>query len=150
MPGVDPMSTQLESNKELIRRLYATLHGGGDEAGARGILAADYIDHDLPGLGEGGVEELLALVVGVRAAVPDVRPEVVQSVAEGDLVAARVVAEGSHTGAPFPPGIPATGTRLRWQECHVYRIRDGRIAEHWGVNDMLGILTQLGAIPAPS
>ena len=81
---------------------------------------------------------------------PDVRPSVIQAVAEGDLVACRVVAEGTHTGAPFPPGIPASGTRLRWQECHVYRIADGRIAEHWGVNDMLAILVQLGAVPAPS
>lgn len=142
------MNTDLESNKDLVRRLYATLHGGGDTEGARELLSDRYLDHDLPGLGEGGVEELLGLVAAVRAAVPDVRPTVVQAIAEGDLVAARVVAEGTHTGAPFPPGIAAAGTRLRWQECHIYRISNGRIVEHWGVNDMLGILTQLGAVPA--
>ena len=141
------MTANLDSNKDLVRRLYATLHGGGDTASAREIVSADYVDHDLPGIGEGGRDELFALVAGVRAAVPDVQPTVVQAVAEGDLVAARVVAQGTHTGTPFPPGIPAAGARLRWQECHIYRIADGRIVEHWGVNDMLGILTQLGAVP---
>ena len=143
------MTAQLDRNKDLVRRLYATLHGGGDFETARALVAEDYLDHDLPGIGEGGRDALFALVAGVREAVPDVRPSVVQAVAEDDLVACRVVAEGAHTGAPFPPGIPASGPRLRWQECHVYRIADGRIAEHWGVNDMLAILTQLGVIPAP-
>ncbi len=144
------MTANLDQNKDLVRRLYAVLHGGGDTAAARQILSDDYLDHDLPGIGEGGRDELFALVAGVRAAVPDVRPTVVQAVAKDDLVAARVIAEGTHTGTPFPPGIPATGSRLRWQECHIYRIADGRIAEHWGVNDMLAILTQLGAVPAQS
>lgn len=143
------MTANLEQNKELVRRLYATLHGGGNLDAAKKIVSDDYLDHDLPGIGEGGREQLFALVTSVRAAVPDVRPTVVHAVAEGDLVAARVVAEGTHTGAPFPPGIPAAGARLQWQECHIYRIAEGRIAEHWGVNDMLAILTQLGAMPAP-
>ena len=142
------MNDQLEANKDLVRRLYAVLHGAGDTAAASAIVAEDYVDHDLPGMGQGGRDQLFMLVSGVRAAIPDVHPTVVQAVAEGDLVAARVVAEGTHTGAPFPPGIPATGTHLRWGECHIYRVADGRIAEHWGVVDMLAILGQLGAIPA--
>jgi predicted ester cyclase len=136
------------AEQELVRRLYATLHGGGNVDAAREILSDDYLDHDLPGIGEGVASSLRPR--DRRVAVPDIRPSVVQAVAEGDLVAARVVAEGTHSGAPFPPGIPAAGSRLHWQECHIYRIADGRIAEHWGVNDMLTILTQLGAMPAPS
>jgi predicted ester cyclase len=143
------MTDQLEANKDLVRSLYAVLQGAGDTNAASAILAADYLDHDLPGIGEGGREQLFLLVAAVRAAIPDVRPAVVQAVAEGNLVAVRVVAEGTHTGTPFPPGIPATGAHLRWQECHVYRIADGAVAEHWGVNDMLGILQQLGAAPTP-
>ena len=142
------MSDRPEADKDLIRRLYAVLHGSGDTEAAMDLVAADYVDHDLPGIGKGGRDELFMLVAGVRSAVPDVRPSVVQAVAEDDLVAVRVVAEGTHTGTPFPPGIPASGARLRWQECHIYRIADGRIAEHWGVNDMLSILQQLGAVPA--
>jgi steroid delta-isomerase-like uncharacterized protein len=143
------MTEDRQADKELIRRLYAVLHASGDTDAASRIVADDYVDHDLPGIGQGGRDELFALVAGVRSAVPDVRPSVVQAVADGDLVAVRVVAEGTHTGTPFPPGIPATGARLSWQECHIYRIADGRVAEHWGVNDMLAILQQLGAVPTP-
>jgi predicted ester cyclase len=145
-----PMTDQLEASKDLVRRLYAVLHGSGDTEAASTILAPDYLDHDLPGIGEGGRDQLFQLVAGVRSAVPDVRPTVVQAVAEDDLVAVRVVAEGTHSGRPFPPGIPASGARLQWQECHIYRVSGGMIAEHWGVNDMLAILQQLGAAPAPA
>lgn len=138
------------TNKDLVRRLYNELHAEGNTSAAREILADAYVDHDIPGLGEGGREELIGAVVGVRAAIPDVKPQLGPILAEGDLVAVRVVASGSHTGAPFPPGIPASGTRITWKEQHVFRCADGQIVEHWGVFDMLGILQQLGAIPGPA
>jgi predicted ester cyclase len=143
------MAENLEGNKALVRRLYARLQGAGDTAAADEIVTDDYVDHSLPGIGEGGRPELYALVAGVRSALPDVAPVVEQAVAEGDLVACRVVARGTHTGTPFPPGIPASGRSLTWTEQHTYRIANGRIAEHWGVADMLSILQQLGAVPVP-
>lgn len=139
----------LEANKELVHRLYGTLMAKGDVDTGREILADDYVDHDLPGIGEGGREELIQVVQGVRASMPNVVPRLHETVAEGDLVAARVEAKGTHTGAPFPPGIPAEGRAVVWKEIHVFRIGGGRIVEHWGVFDMLGILEQLGAVPAP-
>jgi predicted ester cyclase len=140
--------SDLEGNKQLVRNLYARLMGDGDRSAAAEMVADDYVDHDLPGIGEGGRQELVALVEGVRAAIPDIRPTLPQVIAEGDLVAVRVMASGTHTGAPFPPGIPAAGRSVSWKEVHVFRIANGRIAEHWGVFDMLGILQQLGAAPA--
>jgi predicted ester cyclase len=47
-------------------------------------------------------------------------------------------------------GVQPTGKPVEWTEIHFFRIVDGRIAEHWANFDQLGILTQLGAIPAPS
>jgi predicted ester cyclase len=110
-------------NTELIRRLYGGLMAKGDTAVADEVLA-------------------------VRAAFPDIAPTLGPILAEADLVAVRVEAHGTHTGAPFPPGIPATGKSITWKEVHIFRCAGGRIAEHWGVFDMLGILQQLGAIPA--
>jgi predicted ester cyclase len=137
-----------DGNTELARRLYGGLMAEGDTAVADEVLAEDYLDHDIPGVGEGGRKELVAAVLAVRAAFPDIAPTLGPILAEGDLVAVRVQAHGTHTGAPFPPGIPATGKAITWKEVHVFRCADGRIAEHWGVFDMLGILQQLGAIPA--
>jgi predicted ester cyclase len=137
-----------DDNKELVERLYGGLMASGDTAVADEVLADDYLDHDIPGVGEGGRQELVAAVQAVRASFPDIAPALGPMLAEGDLVAVRVEARGTHTGAPFPPGIPATGTSMTWKEVHVFRCAGGRIAEHWGVFDMLGILQQLGAIPA--
>lgn len=139
-----------EANKDLIRRLYSTLMAHGDTAAADEILAEDYVDHDVPGLpGDRGREELKAAVLGVRAAFPDVMPELHEMVAEGDSVSVRVEAGATHTGEAFI-GIPPTGKAIRWSEMHIFRCGNGKIVEHWGVFDMLSILQQLGAVPAPS
>lgn len=71
------------TNKDLVRRLYSELHPGGNTSEAREILADSYVDHDIPGLGEGGREELIGAVVGVRAAIPDVAPQLGPILAEG-------------------------------------------------------------------
>jgi predicted ester cyclase len=46
-------------------------------------------------------------------------------------------------------GIPATGKHATWNEIHVGRVANGRVAEHWGIADQLGMLVQLGVVPAP-
>lgn len=51
------------TNKDLVRRLYSELHPGGNTSEAREILADSYVDHDIPGLGEGGREELIGAVL---------------------------------------------------------------------------------------
>jgi predicted ester cyclase len=137
-----------DGNTELVRRLYGGLMAEGDTAVADDLLAEDYLDHDIPGVGEGGRKELVGAVLAVRAAFPDIAPTLGPTLAEDDLVAVRVQAHGTHSGAPFPPGIPATGKAITWKEVHIFRCASGRIAEHWGAFDMLGILQQLGAIPA--
>lgn len=92
------MAGKVNANKELVRRLYGTLMADGDEASAREILAEDYVDHDIPGVGEGGREELISAVLAVRASFPDVKPELFEMVGEDDLVAVRVEAGGTHFG----------------------------------------------------
>lgn len=141
------MIGQLEANKQLVRNLYGTLMARGDTKSAEEILAETYLDHDIPGHpGDGSREELKQAVLGVRAAFPDIKPELLEILAEGDLVSVRVEAEGTHTGEPFN-GIPPRGKNMRWQEIHIFRCQSGKIVEHWGVFDLLGILQQLGAIP---
>jgi predicted ester cyclase len=83
----------------------------------------------------------------IFAAFPDVHASVEIVLAEGDLVAERTTARATHKGE-FN-GIPATGREVVWTENHIYRFKDGKIVEHWPEIDMLGLLMQVGAIPAP-
>lgn len=143
------MSDRLEANKNLVIRLYGSLMANGDTRAADEVLAPDYLDHDIPGTsGDGGREQIKQAVLGVRVAFPDIRPRLHELVAEGDLVSVRVTAQGTHTGGPFM-GIEPAGKRMLWKEQHLFRVAGDRIVEHWGIFDMLAILQQLGAFPAP-
>ena len=63
------------------------------------------------------------------------------SLAQGDLAAASFVYEGVHSAVYY--GVAPTGRRLRFTSCDIFRVRDGRIAEHWGMGDIAGVLAQL-------
>lgn len=139
----------LERNRALVHELYDTLMAEGDVAAAERLVADDYVDHDVPGPFPGTRDGLIAAVRGVREAFPDVRPELYETLAEGEWVSIRVEAGGTHTGAPFM-GVEPSGRTMRWKEIHHYRCRDGRIVEHRGVFDLLAILVQLGAVTLPT
>jgi predicted ester cyclase len=68
-------------------------------------------------------------------------------IAEDDRVAIRLRSHARHTGTFM--GLPATGREYEISETHIVRIRDGQIVEHWRDADMLGLMQQLGALPAP-
>lgn len=63
------------------------------------------------------------------------------------MIAYRIAFTGTHSG-PFM-GVPATGRRIAMSETHLDTIRDGKIVSHTGDIDMLGLLQQIGAVPAP-
>jgi len=81
------------------------------------------------------------------AAMPDYNVSIDDLIAEGDRVAARFTMRGTHTGADFL-GLPASGRKINVTGISIFRIADGKIAEHWANEDALGLLQQLGAMPA--
>lgn len=138
-----------ESNTALVKRLYTEVLAKGNMTVADEVLASSYVDHrlpfpDLPGNREG----LKQAVSRVRAAFPDITPTVEDVVAAGDKVAVRATARGTHQ-KEFN-GIPATGKQVTLSEMHIFRVADGKIVEHWGEFDSLGLLVQLGAFPPPA
>jgi steroid delta-isomerase-like uncharacterized protein len=139
------MST--DANKDLVRR-YQEAHNTNNLAALDAIVAADLISHSLmpgvpPGL-EGG-----KLVHGVAvAAFPDFRADIEDLIAEGDKVVARLTFRGTHTGGEFM-GIPPSGRSFTFSATSIFRIAGGKIVEHWGEEDAVGWLQQLGAMPAP-
>ena len=65
-------------------------------------------------------------------------------IAEGDTVVARNVMRGTHTGELM--GIPATDRTVTLNEIHIVRVANGKTVEHWGVEDNVGMMQQLGVV----
>ncbi len=136
------MST--EENKATIRSFY---EAAGDPERAVKFISPDFVDHSLPPGMPQGPEGFRQLVAMFNQAFPDLRVEVEQLVAEGDMVADRVVVRGTHQGELM--GIPATGKQVVLTSTNINRLAGGQIVEHWGDADNLGLLQQLGAVPTP-
>jgi steroid delta-isomerase-like uncharacterized protein len=135
------------ANKELSRR-FTELFSTGDEALAEEILSPDLVFHGTTGDGElHGIDEMKAFVAGYRRAFPDARSTVEDQVAEGDKVVTRWRARGTHRGELGP--VPPTGRAFEIEGVTIERIAGGRIAEVWVARDELGLLRQLGLVPAP-
>jgi steroid delta-isomerase-like uncharacterized protein len=135
------------ANKELSRR-FTELFSTGDEALAEEILSPDVVFHGTTGDGElHGIDEMKAFVAGYRRAFPDARSTVEDQVAEGDKVVTRWRARGTHRGELGP--VPPTGRAFEIEGVTIERIAGGRIAEVWVARDELGLLRQLGLVPAP-
>ncbi len=139
------MST--EQNKAIVRR-YREAHNTNKLDQLDEIVAANLVSHNLlPGLPPGLEGGKMAHMGGV-ASFPDLQTKTEDLIAEGDKVVERWTVSGSYTGAPFF-GAPANGKRFSVTGTSIYRIADGQIVEHWGEMDFLGLLQQIGLVPAP-
>jgi steroid delta-isomerase-like uncharacterized protein len=133
-------------NKALYRRWFDEVVNGGDLALADQLLASDYALH-FPGFPAPVDREMhKTLVTMFRTAFPDWQETVEDVIAENDRVVARVVGRGTHLG-DFQ-GMPPTGRRVEAHGMGIARIADRRIAEAWAAYDALGLMQQLGAVPA--
>lgn len=137
------------ANKALAHRLIDEAFNAGRLDVIDEIVASDYVGHD-PALpeelrGPAGIRELIA---GYRAAFPDIHITIEDQIADGDRVVTRWSAKGTHQGELM--GMPATGKQTTVTGITIDRIADGRIAESWDNWDTLGLMQQLGAIPAPA
>jgi predicted ester cyclase len=103
------------------------------------VIAPDFIEHGSPPVV--GRDGFRAFVSGLVEALPDFEFTVNDWIVEGDRVAARCAASGTHRGELW--GFAATGRRVRWTAIHIWRIADGRLVERWSEVDLQGIVDQL-------
>jgi steroid delta-isomerase-like uncharacterized protein len=136
-----------EQNKALVRRLVEEVQSGHNLGLVNELLAADFVDHSVPpGLppDREGVKMQFAMFF---QAFPDLHVVIHEQVAEGDRVVTRKTFHGTHQGDLI--GIPPTGRPVAFDVIDILRVRDGRITDHWNLVDQLGLMRQIGAIPAP-
>jgi steroid delta-isomerase-like uncharacterized protein len=136
-----------EQNKAVVRRLIGEVWNGGHLDLIDELVAEDHVDHDpASAAGPGGREGVRGFVESYRTAFPDTHIELGELIAEGDLVAAPWTATGTHNGELM--GIPASGKSVTITGIGVDRVVDGKVVESWSNWDSLGLMTQIGAIPA--
>ena len=133
-----------EANKAIYRRFVEEVVNGGNFDVVDELYSPDYIDHAAPPGAPSGMAGVKAVMGMFRTAFPDVHFTIDVMVGEGDIVATFVTGEGTHNG-PFM-GRPASGKHAKWSSTGFFRVRDGKIVEHWGVPDLLAIMTQIGAL----
>jgi steroid delta-isomerase-like uncharacterized protein len=134
------------ANKALVERWFDEVWNMGRADAIDEMFAAEGVAH---GLGEDlhGPSEFKVFHATFRGAFPDVRVQMDDMIAEGDRVAYRFTATGTHRGGDL--GFAATGRPVRFLGMGSVRIANGRIVEGWNVLDQLGMLTQLGVVPTP-
>jgi steroid delta-isomerase-like uncharacterized protein len=133
-------------NKALVQRWFDKVWNEGRTDAIDEMFAAEGVAH---GLGQDlhGPVEFKVFHATFRGAFPDVRVHMDEMIAEGDSVAYRFTATGTHRGGDL--GFAATGRQVRFLGMGSVRIANGRIVEGWNVLDQLGMLTQLGVVAAP-
>src|SRR5205823_2752076 len=109
----------------------------------------DGVTHDPqnPFTDQRGLDTLRGQVTMYRTAFPDLEVTVDAQYEDGDTVISRWTATGTNTGDL--PTLPATGRASTVTGIIIDRFEDDQIAESWSNWDTLGMLQQLGAVPAP-
>jgi len=128
------------TNIELARRLLAAVDAG-DDCVVDELIHPDHREHagPQPRPGQEGVRGSIAWLSETFA---DCQTIVEDLIASGDRVVAR--ARFSATCAGEFHGIDVSGRRIEVDHVHIWRVADGRLAEHWMVRDDLSMLHQLG------
>ena len=134
-------------SKQIVKRFLNDLWSKGNLAVADEIIAANYVQHDpaTPNFGK-GPEAAKQIVTLYRSAFPDLHFTIDQIVDGDDFVTTRYTASGTHKAELR--GIAATNKTVKVEGIFISRISRGKMAETWAVWDALGLMQQLGQVPA--
>jgi predicted ester cyclase len=136
-----------EDNKRNVERAFEHLFSRGELALADELVSADFLNHEAPPDAPRGAAGLRSMVTMLRTAFPDIHYDIAELIAGDDKVVARTILRGTQTG-PFM-GMAPTGRPVVQEQIHILRFVDGKVVEHRAVRDDLGMMRQLGVIPAP-
>lgn len=138
-------------NGAVLSRMHDAVNTGDAEVIAKTvdeIVAPDLIFHAPVPTGATGAQALKQVWVVLLRAFPDLHVAVEDVITEGDKIVSRNTVTGTHLGAYGD--LPPTGKSVRYDEIFVLRFAGGRIAEIWGVVDVMSLMRQLGGIPGGS
>ncbi len=137
------MMDNAKSNKEIVDTFCNDVFRNHDLSRLDTYMRDDYIQHNPDASqGKAGFIDFFEIIF---KAIPDFQYTHRKTVAEGDIVMVYSTTTGTHTGGEWL-GKPATGNRLNFNVVDIFRVQDGKIAEHWDVADTFKLFGQLGII----
>ena len=138
-------NSNLEENKAIVQRYVDEIQNKHNLDAIEDIFSSDFIDHmdSFGGLfqGLGGLKRGYS---NLLTAFPDLQMTVQKLIAEDDKVVVYKTGTGTH--CEEYNGIPATGKKIEFTNIYIFRIKDKKIAEYWGLFDDYGVKRQLGVL----
>jgi predicted ester cyclase len=141
-------------NTESIRRWVQEMWNGRQYSVCDELIATRFVEHARapfsehePGVVD-GLQTMRASMEWLLGQFPDLSMTIEDVVAQGDVVAVRVLSTGTNLG-PLNGVMPATGLTFRAEQTHRFRFEDGRIVEHWATRDDLTSMLQLRVVQRP-
>ena len=139
-------SAEEQKNKEVVRQFFEALNRQDTERIGQLVSNTNYSFH-FPGMPPMDWKGDKQFIAAINNAFPDLRNNIVDMVAEEDKVAVRFNVTGTHKGE-FQ-NVPPTGKEVSFSGMAFLTVIDGKISEEWATADMMGLMQQIGAIPAP-
>jgi predicted ester cyclase len=136
---------QEEHNKQAVREFTRIFKNEHNVDGVGHLFHPEF-SHNFRGPLPAGFEGLRQIGIMMNTAFPDVVVTERDLIAGGDRVVERSTAAATHLGPMM--GTPPTKRPIQWSEIHIYRLREGKIVEHWAEVSMMELLQQIGALPA--
>jgi steroid delta-isomerase-like uncharacterized protein len=135
---------QVKANKAVVTKSHEEIWSKGNYDAIPELYTKDFVCHFVIGPEWEGQEGLLAEVSSHRTSFPDWRENIVRLVAEGEFVVSHFRSSGTHLGVFH--GLAPTGRKVLIDEIAIYRLKNGKIAEQWGLPDINGMNIQLGIV----
>ncbi|MFO7623724.1 MAG: ester cyclase [Anaerolineales bacterium] len=112
------------------------------------IYADGFVFHRPPFPSVEGKQANRASDAGMLGAFSEIHSTCEEIIVEGDVAAIRWSWQAVHTGTSPSLGIPPSGKQVQFSGCSVYHFQDDKLVEQWEFGDYLGLLQQMGVIPA--
>jgi steroid delta-isomerase-like uncharacterized protein len=133
----------IEENKNIVRR-YQEIYNSNELDTLTEVLSEDLITPKIMSGVPTGIEGAKAAHRIMLAGFPDYQTRIDDLIAEDDKVVARITMSGTNTGSFM--GIPPTGKHVSFTGIYIARLANGKIVEHWGEEDSVSLLQQLGVL----
>jgi len=144
--SVPERAQMTEDNKALTQKFIERMNKH-DLKAIDELFVASYVDHDtMPGIPptRDGLKQMFQVFL---KAFPDMQMKIEHLIADGEFAMVHITTTGTNKGEMM--GMPATNKPVKVGEMHVVRIAHGKFVEHWGIEDTMTMMQQLGVMPEP-